>query len=63
VSAIDFKIGVFFSQFIFLSDVALEETNHLYVAADLDHDDRLSYKEIIDKYDVFVGMLLTPRFK
>lgn len=36
-------------------DVATEEVNHLFAAADEDHDDRLSYKEIIDKYDIFVG--------
>jgi hypothetical protein len=41
--------------FILLSDVAHEETNHLFVAADDDHDDRLSYDEIVNKYDVFVG--------
>lgn len=36
-------------------EVAIEETSHLFVAADEDHDDRLSYDEIIDKYDIFVG--------
>ena len=36
-------------------DVATEEVDHLFAASDDDHDDRLSYTEIIDKYDIFVG--------
>jgi reticulocalbin-2 len=36
-------------------DVATDEVSHLFAAADDDHDDRLSYDEIIDKYDIFVG--------
>lgn len=36
-------------------EVATEEVNHLFAAADDDHDDRLSYDEIIEKYDIFVG--------
>lgn len=36
-------------------EVAQDEVNHLFVAADDDHDDRLSYAEIIRHYDVFVG--------
>lgn len=35
--------------------VATEEVDHLFAASDDDHDDRLSYDEILDKYDVFVG--------
>lgn len=36
-------------------DVATEEVSHLFAASDENHDDRLSYDEIIDKYDIFVG--------
>ena len=36
-------------------EVAGEEVDHLFAAADDDHDDRLSYNEIIDNYDIFVG--------
>lgn len=36
-------------------EIAIDEVNHLFVASDDDHDDRLSYKEIVDKYDIFVG--------
>lgn len=37
------------------SEVAGEEVNHLFVAADNNHDNRLSYQEIIDNHDTFVG--------
>lgn len=37
------------------SEVASDEVDHLFVASDDDHDDRLSHQEIIDKYDIFVG--------
>lgn len=36
-------------------EVADDEVAHLFASTDDDHDDRLSYKEIIDKYDIFVG--------
>lgn len=36
-------------------DVAIEEVDHLFAATDENHDDQLSYDEIIDKYDIFVG--------
>lgn len=36
-------------------EVADDEVAHLFASADDDHDDRLAYKEIIDKYDIFVG--------
>jgi Ca2+-binding EF-hand superfamily protein len=36
-------------------DLATDEVNHLFASTDDDHDDRLSYKEIVDKYDIFVG--------
>lgn len=35
--------------------VAEEEVDHLFASSDGDHDDRLSYQEIIDNYDTFVG--------
>lgn len=37
------------------SEVASEEVNHLFMAADENHDNRLSYQEIIDNHDTFVG--------
>lgn len=36
-------------------DVASDEVDHLFAAADDDHDDRLSYAEILDNYETFVG--------
>lgn len=36
-------------------EVASDEVDHLFAAADDNHDDRLSYQEIIDHYDTFVG--------
>ncbi|XP_031639072.1 reticulocalbin-2 [Contarinia nasturtii] len=36
-------------------DVATDEVNHLFAAADGDQDDRLNYDEIIDNHDLFVG--------
>lgn len=35
--------------------MATDEVDHLFGASDDNHDDRLSYKEIIDNYDTFVG--------
>lgn len=29
--------------------------NHLFAAADADQDDRLSYDEILENHDLFVG--------
>lgn len=37
------------------SDVATDEVNHLFAASDNDGDERLSYEEIIDNHDLFVG--------
>ncbi|XP_030383374.1 reticulocalbin-2 [Scaptodrosophila lebanonensis] len=36
-------------------DVAVDEVDHLFVSTDEDHDDRLSYLEILNNYDTFVG--------
>lgn len=49
-NATDFKFD-----FLFGSDVATDEVNHLFAAADADQDDRLSYDEILENHDLFVG--------
>lgn len=50
------NFGKFVFQLKFIhSDVASEEVDHLFAAADNDHDDRLSYDEIVDNHDIFVG--------
>lgn len=36
-------------------EIALDEVNHLFAASDENHDDRLTYTEIIDNYEIFVG--------
>lgn len=41
--------------FFHLRQVAEEEVDHLFVSSDADHDDRLSYQEIIQNYETFVG--------
>lgn len=45
--------------FLFYSEVATDEVEHLFVSADDDHDSRLSYQEILDNYDTFVGSEVT----
>ncbi|XP_036329312.1 reticulocalbin-2 [Rhagoletis pomonella] len=35
--------------------IAKDEVDHLFVSTDEDHDDRLSYLEILSNYDTFVG--------
>lgn len=35
--------------------MATDEVDHLFAAADEDHDDRLSYDEIVNNHDIFVG--------
>lgn len=37
------------------SQIAAEETKHLLAAADDDHDHLLSFDEIINSHDLFVG--------
>lgn len=37
------------------SQIAIEETRHLLAAADDNHDSLLSYDEVIENHDVFVG--------
>lgn len=36
-------------------DIADEEVNHLFAASDDDHDDILSFDEIVEHHDIFVG--------
>ncbi len=38
-----------------LREIADEEVDHLFAAADDDHDALLSLQEIVDHHDVFVG--------
>lgn len=35
--------------------IASDEVDHLFVSTDEDHDDRLSYLEILNNYETFVG--------
>lgn len=51
----DFCIIVNVSKLSIRSDVASDEVDHLFASADNDHDDRLSYDEIVDNHDLFVG--------
>lgn len=39
----------------FFREIADEEVDHLFAAADDNHDDVLSFDEIINHHDVFVG--------
>lgn len=39
----------------FLREIAEEEVEHLFASADDDHDGLLSFAEILDHHDVFVG--------
>jgi len=36
-------------------DIATEEVNHLFAGADADHDDTLTFEEILNNHDLFVG--------
>lgn len=36
-------------------EIATEEVDHLFGASDDDHDNRLSYSEILEHHDTFVG--------
>lgn len=37
------------------AEIAQEETEHLFASADDDHDDLLSFDEILDNHETFVG--------
>lgn len=52
---IDAEHWSIFSDNLFFREVAEDEVAHLFASADEDHDERLSYVEILDKYDIFVG--------
>lgn len=41
--------------FFFSSDLATDEVDHLFAASDDDHDNRLSFEEILEHHDTFVG--------
>lgn len=41
--------------FFGFSEIADEEVDHLFVATDDDHDEILTFDEIIEHYDIFVG--------
>lgn len=47
--------GVWINSVFLSRDVAIEEVDHLFASSDDDHDDRLSYDEIINNYEIFVG--------
>lgn len=38
-----------------LREIADEEVEHLFLSADDDHDRVLTFQEIVDHHDVFVG--------
>lgn len=46
------------NQFLF-RQIAAEETRHLMVAADNNHDLLLSFDEILSNHDIFVGSEVT----
>lgn len=37
------------------SEIAEEEVDHLFVSSDADHDNVLTFTEILDNHDIFVG--------
>jgi hypothetical protein len=39
----------------FSSEIADEEVSHLFAASDDDHDDLLTFDEIVDHHEIFVG--------
>lgn len=39
----------------YFSEIATDEVDHLFAAADDDHDNRLSFEEILEHHMVFVG--------
>jgi len=52
----------YFTDIIFLylfvdafREIANDEVDHLFVGSDDDHDNRLSFDEILDHHDAFVG--------
>lgn len=47
------------TRFNLLRELAEEEVTHLFAAADDNHDNNLSYDEIVNHYDIFVGSEVT----
>lgn len=43
------------SFFCFFREIAEEEVSHLFAASDDDHDEVLTFDEILDKHEIFVG--------
>lgn len=39
----------------FSREIAEEEVNHLFAASDDDHDNLLTFDEVLDKHEIFVG--------
>lgn len=40
---------------IYSSEIAEEEVNHLFASADDNHDNLLSFEEILENHEIFVG--------
>lgn len=57
INIINVKIIRFtkFGFFIMFREIATEEVDHLFAASDDDHDNRLSFQEILDHHHIFVG--------
>lgn len=43
----------------FFSDIAEEEVDHLFASSDDDHDNVLTFGEILNHHDTFVGSEVT----
>ena len=41
--------------FFFLREIAEEEVEHLFTECDVDGDDLLSFEEVLNRHEVFVG--------
>lgn len=46
---------LFCDNFCFFREIANDEVDHLFAGSDDDHDNRLSFDEILEHYDTFVG--------
>lgn len=40
---------------VYFREIANDEVDHLFAGSDDDHDNRLSFDEILDHHDAFVG--------
>lgn len=43
------------NKFLIFRNIAHDEVDHLFGASDDDHDDKLSFEEIVSHHDIFVG--------